>query len=395
MSTIHEDIVQRANTVRAMGAYVGTFDFIVLSEIMHRKVIMHLGEGATDLRDVFAPGLGALGQSESAVHVIGTLMGPHGALLVPVSIGGMPVMNHWVVGVPILGVSLPMLGDSALLVNLMLKRGLSVRKTQAMGDCGIDAWAHALGLPRTASRFKSMRADMATFMVGKAHDELWQNIFRVCQESAVPAPAGKVPAASAKSGSTLPVALAKSGSTLPVVLAKSDLKMCEPMAFAMLPDPVESSSAAPPSDTSVGASAIVASCSGGVSHCPQSSIGASAIVASCSGGVSHCPQPSVGASAIVPFTAEKVVVALACDEKALALAKHVCSFKHHLLTLIGSELSNLTMSYDRFKEAEDFITYICVGACACYVTYFRTWYVLVYKNRWVLRSADCGVVPDF
>ena len=363
MSTIHEDIVQRANTVRAPGAYVGTFDFIVLSEIMHRKVIMHLGEGATDLRDVFAPGLGALGQSESAVHVIGTLMGPHGALLVPALAGGMPVMNHWVVGVPILGVSLPMLGDSALLDNLMLKRGLSVRKTQAMGDCGIDAWAHALGLPRTASRFKSLRADMATFMVGKAHDELWQNIFRVCQESAVPAPAGKVPAASAKSGSTLPV-----------VLAKSDLKMCEPMAFAMLPDPVESSSAAPPSDTSVGASAIVASCSGGVSH---------------------CPQPSVGASAIVPFTAEKVVVALACDEKALALAKHVCSFKHHLLTLIGSELSNLTMSYDRFKEAEDFITYICVGACACYVTYFRTWYVLVYKNRWVLRSADCGVVPDF
>ena len=328
--------------------------------------------------------LGLLGQFESAVHVIGTLLGPCGALLVPALNEGMPVMNHWVVGVPILGVSLLMLGDSALLVNLMLKRGLSVRKTQAMGDCGIDAWAHALGLPRTASRFKSLRADMANFMVGKAEDELWQNIFRVCQESAVPAPPGKVPAASAKRGSTLPVAL-----------AKSDLMMCEPMAFAMLPDPVESSSAAPPSDTSVGASAIVASCSGGVSHCPQSSIGASAIVASCSGGVSHCPQPSVGASAIVPFTAEKVVVALACDEKALALAKHVCSFKHHLLTLIGSELSNLTMSYDRFKEAEDFITYICVGACACYVTYFRTWYVLVYKNRWVLRSADCGVVPDF
>ena len=61
MSTIHEDIVQRANTVRAMGAYVGTFDFIVLSEITQRKVTMHIAEGATDLRYVFAPGLGAFG----------------------------------------------------------------------------------------------------------------------------------------------------------------------------------------------------------------------------------------------------------------------------------------------------------------------------------------------
>ena len=126
------------------------------------------------------------------VHAIGcSVTADCFGIALPGFVDGSPRFNHWVIGVPMGGciAGATSIGSIHLLRVVMAAAGLAVVETQALGDCGIDVLAHALALPRSASTFKKLRSQLASFMEFNADDPTWQDIWLACCEGApVPLP---------------------------------------------------------------------------------------------------------------------------------------------------------------------------------------------------------------
>ena len=333
--SVSSQMLDHATSVRRMGVYIGLFDFVVLSEVYQRRVFTYIGEGALDVRGVLASGLALLADVES-VHLIGCTVDLGGVLALPEMKDGSLTMNRWVIGRQVDGVSLPGVSDESLESAMLVKHRLVVHETQALGDCGIDVWAHALEFPRKPATFKKLRANIAEFITSKSDDKLWQDIFEMCAESSKT----PVPGAELKSSAS-----AKCGLAAPV-LSKVEAVLLEPMGFAF--------------GEAVGASApltsVVAPLGGDAPSPAGASLGASAIASFCptGEGVGHCLEPSDSASAKVSVIVDQAVLAIVGDGAELAKVKAATSFREYLTSLIGSELSKLTGSYHTFRTAEDF-----------------------------------------
>lgn len=332
---ISDQMLARAEKVKRMGEYVGLFEFAAFSEIFKRNVVTYVDEGATDVRALLASALAPLADVE-AVHIIGCSIGLRGVLALPQMVDGSLILSHWVVGKKLEGVSPPPVGDGSFRSAMLVKHGLVVRETQALGDCGIDVWAFALGRERKAPTFFELRHELAAFINLKADDKVWQEIFELCAESApMTVPDGKkTSSASAKCKKTSS-ASAKYSLAVPV-FSQADAALIEPMAFAF------GEVVGPP----------VPLTSGGCPSSSDASLGASAIPLFKPIGVSHSSEPSTSASATVPFL-DKAVSVIESDGAELAKAKKVTSFREYLVSLIASDLAKVTSSYDTFGAAED------------------------------------------
>ena len=64
-----------------MGEYLGAFEFVCWSELVGCRVQMLIGAALTDLRDVFAPGLGPVPADAPTNVVVECLLGEGGELL--------------------------------------------------------------------------------------------------------------------------------------------------------------------------------------------------------------------------------------------------------------------------------------------------------------------------
>ncbi len=109
--------------------------------------------------------------------------------------GALPLVNHYVIGVPTrlspvrqLSVLAPSASaasavdtpDRAVesLCVASMRGGLAIIETKTAGDCGIDAMAYFANVPRTASSFKTLRLSLAAFIESVAGKAEWQCIFR-------------------------------------------------------------------------------------------------------------------------------------------------------------------------------------------------------------------------
>jgi hypothetical protein len=78
-----------------------------------------------------------------------------------------------------------------------LSAGWLSKSTNATGDCGIDCLAYHDNQARTPAVWKSIRAELADFMMLVRKDKDWQTVFLACSElGAVGRPIGLVPVSS-------------------------------------------------------------------------------------------------------------------------------------------------------------------------------------------------------
>jgi len=180
---------RRAADVRATGVYIGAFEFVVWSETSGNQVKLLVGNTETDLRAVFAPGLGPVPSDSVENIVIGCRIGEGGSLLTAAceDTGGYSVQcNHYVIGERVReqpsGLVHAPAGTEESVHISAARAGLAVHVTQSLGDCGIDAMCYWADLPRRPASFKQMRYEIAAFIDSVSEDTCWQDVFACCQE---------------------------------------------------------------------------------------------------------------------------------------------------------------------------------------------------------------------
>ena len=345
MSSVAEKIRDRAAAIRQLGEYIGTFEFLAFSELKQFNVKLYVGCidgcGVTDIREVFALGLGPLEKPLGDCHVVGCRVTDDCfGLGLPYMIDGLPQFNHWVIGVPL---TEPSPGVSSIkgvdvFKVVMASAGIAIIETQALGDCGLDVLSHTLALPRNAATFKKLRSEIADFMVLVAESALWQDIWVACEGAP-----GIEDLAAADGASAFAPPLASLGeplldtaikdSSVLVASVDSHLALVAPMASAQAP----SASAQAPSASAVSASA-------------------------------HASSPPSPIALAEPSSADDPGVALADElvadpepslDKGEQLseqqkAETVKCFREHLLSLDKDELMKITGSFEEFKAVEAF-----------------------------------------
>ena len=335
MATVSEQILDRAASIRKLGEWIGTFEFLVFSELKRYQVYLYVGAGRTNVREVFAPGLGPLPEPLGECHVIGCkLTGDGFGLGLPEMIGGSPSFNHWAIGVPMTGTlsGVSHVKDVHLFKVVMASMGLAVVETQALGDCGVDVLTHALALTRCAATYRKLRSELADFMAHCAGSPAWHDAWLACCEFA---PAIVAPSIAPSTSPSVPLDEASAESP----------SACEASAES------QSASAAPlaPADVPLASAALVSA-----------------------------PAPSTPPPLPPPLETATSETSLAASPQqdhnaGQQKGQLVASFREHLLSLDKDALALITGSFGEFKAAEDW-KHVCilVDNLRCIRTYART-----------------------
>ena len=150
------------------------FDFLALAALKKYHVILHLAGGSTDLRAVCGQGL-EMHPMLGVCHIVGSQR--DGVSLLPVACSAFfPIrMNNWSAAEP-LGLLLVPTCTGCELTDQLAQIGLLLVPTCA-AECGMDAWAHALRLPRCAETYLSLRMELSRFLLQHSDDPIWHNIW--------------------------------------------------------------------------------------------------------------------------------------------------------------------------------------------------------------------------
>jgi hypothetical protein len=198
-------IVARAKEIRTLSRYIGFFEFLAWSRLRAVQVLMLFGEHIVDLRNWFGPNLPP--QVLVAVHrVIAVKVHVSGKIL---SSGSNLVadVNHFLIGVAVSGkgsvnLEAPASGPTGSSGHVSARRaalsaGWMPKSTNATGDCGIDCLAYHDRKARTPAVWKSIRGELADFMMLVRKDKDWHDVFLSCSEMrAAGRPIGLVPVGS-------------------------------------------------------------------------------------------------------------------------------------------------------------------------------------------------------
>ena len=177
----------RAHAVHRPGCWVGLFDWCVFAAFAQLRLHVLIGANAVDLLAVFAPALGrSLPAGSRSVYVVAAELAD-GLSLIPG--GDLPRVNHWLPAA-VLGDTthvapatslafsarqrLGSPADVILLQEFYRPLGFVVHSSVCQGDCGPDAAQCLTGGPRNLVAWSSWRADLATYMLARADDTLWQ-----------------------------------------------------------------------------------------------------------------------------------------------------------------------------------------------------------------------------
>ena len=152
---------------------------------------MMMGSTITDIVNMFSDGLPKF--EPTATHrVIACELDGTGRLW-PAIVPGVaqPIVNHFVVGVPIAGSFAEIIKDMDDTTEHTTRRlagaaakvaGWSVRLTNTAGDCGIDAMSYHDGKGRSALVWRNIRHEISYFIEKVAGDNAWQKAFAACGE---------------------------------------------------------------------------------------------------------------------------------------------------------------------------------------------------------------------
>ena len=340
MASVSEQILDRAAAVRELGEWIGTFEFLVFSQLKHYDVNMYIGAGCSNLREIYAPGLGPIAEPLGVCHVIGCKVIGFG-LGLPEMVAGSPSFNHWVIGVPLTGSSpgVSHVKDVDFFKVVMAGHGLAVLETQALGDCGIDVMSHALALKRCASTYKKLRSELAEFMVHCATDPVWHDIWSACCEAA---PVMAPPVEPSISPPAPPVVM-----DIVVDEASAEPSSAPDSALASADSPLASAALASASAPLEQPDSSLASATLALAPAPSTPpVSPFASVALSPASAPSTPPP-LPPPALAPAAPEASAVSLPQEQNAVA------SFRQHLLSLEKDELALITGSFDDFKAVED------------------------------------------
>ena len=170
----------RAETVYAMGEYIGMFELMIYSALRQRRVLVCFGTEVIDATQLFAPWLvgswdspyvspsGSL--SARAARFAGCVPGAGGKLLAVRTKYGYPRISHWVIGIPLDGP--PCVGDTASSASATVdakqaarKAGCNLRRTELRGNCGIDAMLYHDAVNRDEESWRATRKELRDKMV--------------------------------------------------------------------------------------------------------------------------------------------------------------------------------------------------------------------------------------
>ena len=268
-------IVARAHEVRKNGEFLGFFEFLAWGALTETRVDILFGHHAVDIKDVFGHGL--LYHCNQRLRVAAVRLTASGEWMNPVcQDGSLPCgVNHFVIG----SAAAPATCHHPAAHHRTAKRaalaaGWVLQPTVADGNCGVDCFAHQLGLERNAATFAVLRTYLAAFMERISNVPAWQGAFVACQEvatSASVASAGGIgppvgtPAAWAKSGSSSSSSASASSSLMQVPSSSAAVAdQAQPVPQGTVPstdtsDTIPDSSKAMSSDTIPPSDAIVLS----------------------------------------------------------------------------------------------------------------------------------------
>ena len=184
----------RAAHVATTGKYLGFFEWVVSSVIRGASIQMLFGSRVYDVGLVFGP-QGAAHSSENTtptLRVIACKIASGGGLLsavVPSSLK--PVVNHYVIGIP-LGVINATPAPAASLLQSASEHetaaaaahraGWGIKLTDATGDCAPDTMAYFDGATRNIETWSRVRKEIAEKIMSVADQAEWQQVFKCCCE---------------------------------------------------------------------------------------------------------------------------------------------------------------------------------------------------------------------
>ena len=183
-------LIVRSTEVRKPKALIGFLEWLIWGHMHNKRVVMLFGSITFDIIDVFAPGLVARNPDQPwAIAKVAAVRATGVEGKWTAAVGNLPTLNHFVIGVS----SGPSGADGAAVVDTVvapascakraaLRAGWILKPTVADGDCGPDAMAHHLCLPRDEGTWQRIREAIADFMFLNAGSEAWQQIAVACQE---------------------------------------------------------------------------------------------------------------------------------------------------------------------------------------------------------------------
>ena len=177
MAAMGTDILNHAGYVLQPGGCLGVFDFLALAVLKRCEVHVHLGEGSTDLRAVFAPGIAPLPAGSARCDILG-MWYENGSFEFPRAELLLPNVNHWMIA-EYSALASSSRGDTASdnISRALATRCLTPRPT-SLSECGMACWAFALHMPRNADSFARLRAELSAFLHDHHADPVWHQIWQ-------------------------------------------------------------------------------------------------------------------------------------------------------------------------------------------------------------------------
>lgn len=154
MASAKEQMVKHVHHVLQPSCDLGVLDFLALAVAKKLTCFLYIGRGKTDWRAVFGQCLDKLPASAGDCHVVGTYSDGGVSLFSGTVSNGFPSCHYG-----------------------FLPDGLVPVATRTV-DCGLDAWAHALGVHRSPEVYLSLRMDLAMFFLEHIDDPAWHNIWK-------------------------------------------------------------------------------------------------------------------------------------------------------------------------------------------------------------------------
>lgn len=193
---VARSIRKRAAEVRRMGIYIGFWEWTVWSFLKDVLVLMLFGTEVVDVRRVFGPPAAAPTRGTHRVAAVQCEGGSYKSAVMR-GRGHGPVCNHFLVGAArpggvdsgVADAPVPAQGRSA--VRAAMRVGWVLRETTRAGDCGIDVMAYHSRLVRVPSSWKTIRNQLADFMLDVVDTPAWQDAFVACQDGAIMNATGK------------------------------------------------------------------------------------------------------------------------------------------------------------------------------------------------------------
>ena len=174
--------------------WIGFYEWLIWSSLRQRTVHLVLNDNVVNINAVFGPLVSPfLATCSDPAYVAGVQMVAGGHLQSSGCVNGRPVINHFVVAIPlsagdrhtfetqeVLGSGTSWNGQSAF--ASARRAGFGLLCTVADGNCGTESMLFLEGTDSSPVALTNLRSELKAEMLRTAIDARWQEVFHVTQE---------------------------------------------------------------------------------------------------------------------------------------------------------------------------------------------------------------------